>query len=650
MCGIAGFIDLRSALCAEELGAAARRMGDAIAHRGPDDAGTWVDARVGSALVHRRLSVVDLSEEGHQPMTSASGRFIIVFNGEIYNYDSLRREIESSGQAPAWRGHSDTEVLLAACEVWGIDEAIRRCNGMFAIAIWDAQERALFLVRDRMGEKPLYYGWMGSVFMFGSELKALEVHSEFNGRLDTRAISAYLRLGYVPGPASIYEGIHKLDPGSIARIAVREGTLRMAAKRYWELPVPCSQPRDDPQAVVEELHRLLKEAVKARMHADVPLGAFLSGGIDSSAIVALMQECATQPVHTYSIGFEDKQHNEAQHAAEVARMLGTVHEEFCMTAQDALATVADLPTLYDEPFADSSQVPTFLLSKLTRRHVTVALSGDGGDELFGGYVRYLKARTLERAYGTVPLPLRRALARGLKRIATPNWDRLVALGPKSLSVMLRSDRMSKLADVLALHGYKEMYGVLVSQWPDPHTIAPDLPSRPWEAGSEDIESGIADAASWMMFRDQMTYLPDDILVKLDRATMAVALEARVPFLDHRVVEFAARLPPSFKVRGRQGKWALRQVLYRYVDRRAVDRPKQGFAVPLGPWLRGPLREWAEELLSEPALAAGGIFDPVAVRRTWAAHLSERESHSHRLWVVLMMQAWQRRIRVRLAGG
>lgn len=643
MCGIAGVIDRRPGRGSQELRAAARRMGDAIAHRGPDDSGIWTDDSAGVALAHRRLSIVDLSSEGHQPMLSASGRFVMVLNGEIYNYADLRREIDTSGRAPGWRGHSDTEVLLAACEAWGIEEAIRRSNGMFAIAIWDRHERELALIRDRMGEKPLYYGWSGDVFMFGSELKALEVHPQFTGQLDLCAVSSYLGRGYVPWPSSIYAGIKKLEPASIARIAAGRDRSRETATRYWELPVPRPQPQHTAQEAVEQLTELLRSAVKARMHADVPLGAFLSGGIDSSAIVALMQECAAQPVHTYSIGFEDRQHNEAGHAAAVATRLGTRHEEFCVTAKDALAIIPDLPVLYDEPFADSSQIPTLLLSRLTRRSVTVALSGDGGDELFGGYVRYLKGRMLERMYRTVPRPLRRLAASGLKRVARPGWDRLVALGPEGLAVALRSDRIGKLADVLAVRGCREMYETLISQWPDPQVIAPGLPPLPGRGVAGDGDSGI-DPVSWMMFRDQMTYLPDDILVKVDRASMAVALEARVPFLDHRVVEFAARLPLHLKIRGGQGKWALRQVLYRYVDRRVVERPKQGFAIPLGTWLRGPLREWAEEHLSASALLASGMLDAAAVRRAWVAHQSGRENHANRLWVVLMLQAWLRKVR------
>lgn len=619
-------------------------MSNELAHRGPDDAGIWIDDSAGVALVHRRLSIVDLSNEGHQPMMSASGRFIITLNGEIYNYADLRREIETSGRAPRWRGHSDTEVLLAACEAWGIDEAMKRSNGMFAIAIWDRRDRELILIRDRMGEKPLYYGWSGDVLIFGSELKALEVHPRFSGRLNMGAVSSYIKRGYVPGPSSIYAGIRKLEQASIVRIAAGGAQCREVTTRYWELPVPRPQNQDAPQAVVERLAELLRSAVKLRLHADVPLGAFLSGGIDSSTIVALMQECAIQPVHTYSIGFEDRQHNEAKYASEVARILGTRHEEFCVTAKDALATIPDLPVVYDEPFADSSQIPMILLSKLTRRGVTVALSGDGGDELFGGYVRYLKAQTLELAYRRIPRSVRRLMASGLRHLARSNWDRFVTRGPASLAMALRSDRISKLADVLAVRDYREMYDVLISQWLDPEAIAPALPLVPRHRDADQNSAGIDNAVLWMMFRDQMTYLPDDILVKVDRASMAVALEARVPFLDHRVVEFAAGLPLSLKIRRGQGKVLLRQVLYRYLDSRVVDRPKQGFAVPLGAWLRGPLREWAEELLSQSALLDCGIFDVAAVRRVWAVHQSGRHNHAHRLWVALMLQAWLRKKR------
>jgi asparagine synthase (glutamine-hydrolysing) len=645
VCGIAGFIDRQAGASKEGLSKAARAMARAIAHRGPDDEDVWVDPAAGVALGHRRLSIVDLSAEGHQPMASRSGRFVTVFNGEIYNYMDLRRELDRLGASPPWRGHSDTEVLLAACEAWGVERAIQCSNGMFAIAIWDCAERQLLLVRDRMGEKPLYYGWQGDLFLFGSELKALEAHEAFSGTLDQRAISAYLRFGYVPAPLSIYGGIHKLEPGTIVSIPARGGRGSETIRRYWQVPFPEAAGEGvDLGSTVDELHQLLKTAVKSRMHADVPLGAFLSGGIDSSTVAALMQDAGEGTVHTYSIGFEDKRHNEAVHAAAVARTLGTQHEELYVTPGDALEIVPQLPRLYDEPFADSSQIPTYLLSKLTRRHVTVALSGDAGDELFGGYVRYLQANRLLKLYRAVPWAARCMLAAGLRGVARPLWDKLCLLGPKSLAVAYPASRLVKLAEVVRLGNYRQMYARLVSQWVDPLLIAPELP--PWPTVIDD--AALAERSNgplpWMMYLDQVTYLPDDILVKVDRASMAVGLEARVPFLDHRVVEFAARLPLRAKIRGSQGKWALRQILYRYVDRKLVERPKQGFGVPLAEWLRGPLRPWAEDLLSESALLSSGLLSPRPIRRAWLAHQSGRENHQHALWVILMLQAWLRRAR------
>lgn len=643
MCGIVGFFDCNLGEAAEDLAATARAMARAISHRGPDDEGVWVDAAAGVALGHRRLSIIDLSEEGHQPMASHSGRFVGVFNGEIYNYGELREELDRLGAAPRWRGHSDTEVLLAACEAWGVERAIQRSNGMFAIAIWDSVDRQLLLARDRMGEKPLYYGWQGEVFLFGSELKALEAYRGFSASLDARAISAYLRFGYVPTPLSIYEGVRKLAPGVIMSIPARGGQGSETSRRYWQVPFPnAGRERVDLTATVDELHQLLKTAVRSRMHADVPLGAFLSGGIDSSTVAALMQDAGGGRVHTYSIGFEDKRHNEAVHAAAVARILGTQHEELYVTSGDALEVVPHLPRLYDEPFADSSQIPTYLLSKLTRRHVTVALSGDAGDELFGGYVRYLQAERLARIYRTVPRAARSMVAAALRRVAGPFWDKLCLLGPKSLGVALSASRLTKLADVVGLPNYREMYGRLVSQWADSLLVAPGLPVWPTALEDADLAARSGGPLPWMMYLDQVTYLPDDILVKVDRASMAVGLEARVPFLDHRVVEFAAGLPLMAKIRGSQGKWALRQILYRYVDRKLVERPKQGFGIPLAEWLRGPLRPWAEDLLAESALLSSGFLSPGPIRRAWLAHQRGRENHQYALWVILMLQAWLKR--------
>lgn len=644
MCGIAGFVHLRSSRALDERAAVGKAMADAMVHRGPDDDGVWVEREGGVVLAHRRLSIVDLSRAGHQPMASGSGRFIVVFNGEIYNDKELRKDLEVAGTSPLWRGHSDTETLLAACEAWGVEDAIKRANGMFAIAIWDSRKKELVLVRDRMGEKPLYYGWWGEVFLFASELKALRAYPSFAAKLDERAVSAYLRFGYVPAPLSIYEGIRKLQPGEMVAISAAGGREGERRHRYWRVPLPDSVGQIDPRSAIDELHDLLKVAVRSRMHADVPLGAFLSGGIDSSTVAALMQDAGEGRVRTYSIGFEDRVHNEAVHAAAVAEALGTGHEELYVTARDALDVVPDLPQMYDEPFADSSQIPTYLLSKFTRRHVVVALSGDAGDELFGGYTRYLQARRMQCLYGTVPLSVRRLMAAGLSGVAGPLWDRACALGPRGLGVALSSDRLGKLAEVVKARGCGEMYAQLVSHWHDPPLRGYMLPKWLAPLDRSALADQIGEPITWMMYLDSIMYLPDDILVKLDRASMAVSLEARVPFLDHRVVEFAARLPVTLKVRRGQGKWILRQVLYRYLDRRLVERPKQGFAVPMAAWLRGPLRDWAEDLLARSALLESGMLNPEPIRKAWRDHVSGQGNHHHRLWVILMLQAWLRRVR------
>ena len=499
------------------------------------------------------------------------------------------------------------------------------------------------LIRDRMGEKPLYYGWMGNALVFGSELKAIEAYPGFSGKIDTRAVSAYLRFGCVPAPLSIYEEVSKLEAGEIVSVSLNLGRASERKLRYWRVPIPRpSSLSVDVATTVDQCHEILKRAVRSRMQADVPLGAFLSGGIDSSTVTALMNDTGQGRVRTYSIGFEEKQHNESVYAAAVAKALGTQHEEMYVTAQDALHVVPDLPYLYDEPFADSSQIPTYLLSKLTRRHVTVALSGDGGDELFGGYTRYMQARRLQVLYGTVPLAMRRMIAAVLKGLDNPSWDRACALAPRGFGVALSSDRLGKFADVVRLGGYREMYGHLVTHWRKPEFPGPTLPAWLTPLDDETLANAIPDPTSWMMYLDSVMYLPDEILVKVDRASMAASLETRVPFLDHRVVEFAVGLPQSLKIRRGQGKWILRQVLYRYLDRKLVERPKQGFAIPIASWLRGSLRDWAEGLLSRSALSESGLLDPDPILKAWRAHVSGRENHHYRLWVILMLQSWLRR--------
>ena len=632
MCGLTGFWE-RGGFAAETAASVARRMADRIVSRGPDDAGVWVDAPAGIALAHRRLSVIDLSPAGHQPMRSAAERFVIVFNGEVYNHLELRRELEQASGTIAWRGHSDTESLLAGFDAWGIEATIKRAVGMFAFAAWDQRERSLTLGRDRMGEKPLYYGWQGdgdtAAFLFGSELKALRAHPRFANRLDRDSICMLLRHSCIPAPYSIYQNIHKLPPGHL--LVLHDGARREILRPYWSLAEVIAAGRANrmdcsPDEAVTALETHLSQAVAAQMLSDVPLGAFLSGGIDSSTIVALMQAQSARPVKTFSIGFAEDQYNEAVHAKAVARHLGTDHTEAYVTPQEAMDVIPRLPHLYDEPFADSSQIPTFLVSQLARRHVTVALSGDAGDELFGGYSRYAKAASLRARLPQRPGPLR--------------WlGRCLAASMQRIDPSPRRDAWQQLHDMLSARSHAQFYLPRVSHWKRPADLVIDAreplslitdPSRTFESPCL-YES--------MMALDSLTYLPDDILVKVDRAAMAVSLETRVPMLDHRVVEFAWRLPMSLKVRAGQAKWILRQVLHKYVPPALVERPKMGFGVPMDIWLRGPLRDWAEGLLSEERLRREGYLRPQPIRRIWRDHLSGRRDWQYHLWDVLMFQSW-----------
>jgi asparagine synthase (glutamine-hydrolysing) len=630
-------------------------MAEMLRHRGPDDDGAFVDPAAGLALGFRRLSILDLSQDGHQPMSSPSERYVIVFNGEIYNYRTLRTELEGSGHR--WRGHSDTEVMLAGIERWGFTEAVRRFNGMFAIAVWDRHRRELHLARDRMGEKPMYYGWSGGVLLFGSELKALRAHPRFDAEIDRDALALYFRHNYINAPYSIYRGIFKLPPASIVTFSADRPGLLPQPRAFWSVRKAAEEgvrnlfPGSDAEAV-EELDRLLRDAVKIRMEADVPLGAFLSGGIDSSTVVALMQAQSARPVKTFSIGFHEPGYDEAPFAKEVAAHLGTDHTELYVAPEEARAVIPLLPTLYDEPFSDSSQVPTFLVSRLARQQVTVSLSGDGGDELFGGYPRYVQAADAWRSLQRVPAAARRGGARALRIMPPAAWTAIArTLGPV-LPARLRSrnpgDRLQKIAQVAGLRSAEELYRGMVSHWADPAAIV---------VGATEPRTELDDPARWarlpefldrMMYLDAVTYLPGDILAKLDRASMGVSLEGRVPLLDHRVVEFAWRIPHSLKMRRGEEKWILRQVLNRYVPRPLVDRPKMGFGIPVGEWLRGPLRPWGEDLLSSAALSEGGILRPAPIRQAWAEHLSGARDWQYRLWDVLVFQAWRRELTGRTA--
>ncbi len=649
MCGIVGFLTAGMSKNASSQ-VYVTAMAESIKSRGPDDSGVWTDDERGIALGHRRLSIVDLSPAGHQPMESRSGRYLMVYNGEIYNHMECRAALTAAGETFSWRGHSDTESLLAGFEVWGIQSTIERCIGMFAFAVWDRQTRTLTLGRDRLGEKPLYYGWQGmgslSTFLFGSELKALKAYPTFDAGIDRDALCLLMRHSYIPAPYSIYQGINKLEPGCLLSVSLAQPEPKIV--RYWSAASVAVYSCDasftgSPGQAVDRLEELLKSAVQLQMAADVPLGAFLSGGIDSSTVVALMQTQASRPVKTFTIGFNEKGYNEAAHAKAIAVYLGTDHTELYVSPQQALNVIPQLPSLYCEPFSDSSQIPTFLVSQLARQQVTVSLSGDAGDELFCGYNRYLLADKLWKKLSVLPTSSRRLVARGLTVLSPYQWDSLLSpiqgCFPKSLQQVNWGGKLHKAAGVLAAGSVNELYLGLVSHWDDPASVVIGGNEPPTLlAGNAPALDGLDDIQR-MMALDTLTYLPDDILVKVDRAGMGVSLEGRVPFLDHRVVEFAWSLPQNMKLRDGMGKWVLRQVLYRHVPKELIERPKMGFGVPIGDWLRGPLRDWAENLLDEARLRREGYFQPAPIRQKWAEHLSNTRNWQYHLWDVLMFQAW-----------
>jgi len=644
MCGLAGFLSEKQIESADGL---LQSMAGCISHRGPDASGYWHDDAAGVGLAHRRLSILDLSEAGSQPMHSPSGRFVIVFNGEIYNHNDIRQRLQASSPiALAWRGHSDTETLLAGFDSLGIQATIEMAIGMFAFALWDRQTGTLTLGRDRLGEKPLYYGWQGGTFLFGSELKAMRAHPAFKAEVSRGALSLFMRHAYIPAPYSIYEGISKLPPGCLLSVSRRE--REPVFSRYWSGAAVAEGGVANPYAgsdgqAVDEFEALLKDAVGRQMVADVPLGAFLSGGIDSSTVVALMQAQSSRPVKTFTIGFHEEGYNEAEHALAVANHLGTDHTELYVTAAQAMGVIARLPALYDEPFADSSQIPTFLVSQLARQHVTVSLSGDAGDELFCGYNRYQLTHKLWRKLSHIPLPLRQLLAKALTSVSPDAWNRIAGavepVLPRMARVAQPGDKLHKGAGVLASESADDLYLGLVSQWQDPAEVVINGPEPSTQlSGNSPSLTGLDDVQR-MMALDLLTYLPDDILAKVDRAAMGVSLETRVPFLDHRIVEWAWRLPQAMKLREGQSKWILRQVLYRHVPRELIERPKRGFSVPVDAWLRGPLRSWAESLLDESRLKKEGYFHPGPIRQKWREHLSGRRNWQYQLWNVLMFQMW-----------
>lgn len=647
MCGLAGI--LRSDACRmEELECAVQRMIAPLTHRGPDDSGVWTDALAGVALGFRRLAIIDLTPHGHQPMHSLSGRYTAVFNGEVFNHGRLRAELERDGFA--FRGRSDTEVILAAFERWDIAAATRRFIGMFAIAVWDAETRSLSLVRDRLGVKPLFVSARPGMVAFGSELKALVAVPSFDRALNPDALTDYLRYLYVPAPQTIYRSAFKLLPGHILTISDPWQPLP-PSESYWSAEEVARHgianrfTGSDADAT-DELQELLSDAVRLRMEADVPLGALLSGGIDSSTVVALMQSAASRPVKTFSVAFDVADYNEAHHAARVARHLGTDHTELLVTGEDALGVVPRLADIFDEPHADVSQIPAFLVCALARHKVTVALSGDGGDEVFGGYNRYTYGERLLNRLARVPHRARHLVAAGIGYVPPRSWAAVTrVLSPVVPSLRrhpLAAERLQKVRRLLGLSSPSQMYRSLVSAWQDPEQLV--IRGRVQEGTLERTFSrmDVPRLIDRMMLADQLTYLPDDQLAKVDRVSMAVSLEVRVPFLDHRLVEFAWTLPPAMKVRDGQGKWLLRQVLHRLVPKDIIERPKQGLSVPLAAWLRGPLRSWAEDLLSADRLDRDGVLHAPPIRQAWTSLLSGQGNWAQPLWGVLLFQQWRRR--------
>jgi asparagine synthase (glutamine-hydrolysing) len=643
MCGIVGLLD--RSLSPQRAIQLVRHMATALGHRGPDDEGVWNDPECEITLAHRRLAIVDLSPAGHQPMFSADGRQVITFNGEIYNHAAIRANLES--EAPQdWRGHSDTEVLLSAIHHWGLKAALDQCVGMFAFALWDRKKKSLTLARDRIGEKPLYYARIGHSFVFASELKALYLHPAWAQNVDRNSLALLMRHGYVPAPYTIFKGIYKLRPGHV--LMLEQGAEEPRTEVYWSAFAAAERGRatpfsGTPEQAVDELDSLLGQSLDGQMMADVPLGAFLSGGIDSSTIVALMQSKSSQPIRTFTIGFNVAGYNEAEHAKKVAKHLGTNHTELYVTEQEALEVIPNLPKVYCEPFADPSEIPTYLISQLARRDVKVSLSGDAGDELFSGYTRYGLTERLWSRLSIVPRGLR-GVAANMATLPSPAlYDRLanplMQLMPKRQRQDRIGDKIHKAAGILSLQTVDEVYQRLCSQWSSPENFV--IGSQPYPSMHSGLEPlpHLSGSVERMMYIDMMSYLPDDILVKVDRAAMAVGLETRVPLLDHRIVEFAFTLPLAISRREGTTKWPLRQLLYRHVPKSLIDRPKMGFGIPIDSWLRGVLRDWAEDLLNESRLRREGYFRPEPIRQAWDDHLSGRRNNQYLLWNILMFQAW-----------
>ncbi len=636
MCGIAGFLNYRK----KDAQSILHSMVMQLRHRGPDGKGVWLDLDHGVGFAHARLAIQDLSLAGHQPMISPCERYCLVFNGEIYNHLVLRASLEQEGGHFDWEGHSDTETLLAALRHWGLEKTLQQLNGMFAFALWDSQEKSLFLARDRMGEKPLYYGHNNGVFLFSSDLKAFKSHPQWQPEIDRDALTLFMRYSNIPAPRSIYKGIKKL-PAAHFVVITQSGHQVSEPQCYWDLVSIAEQENvaTDSSMLVNELDALLRDAVKSRMASDVPLGAFLSGGIDSTIVAALMQAQSSKPIKTFTIGFNEQGYNEAIHAKGVAKHLGTDHTELYVTPEEAMAAIPRLPTIWSEPFSDSSQIPTLLVSQLAREHVTVSLSGDGGDELFCGYSRYTQGYQIWAKLQFLPLPARQFIGSLMQIFPGASVEYLMKFLPKRVQVAHFADRLPKFGDVIKQKSAEGYYQNIISNWKSPDRLVLGATEPQTIFNYPEQYPKLTDFREQMMYLDSMTYLPDDILTKVDRASMAVSLEARVPLLDHRVVEFAWRVPMSLKYKDGKGKWLLREVLYKYVPRELMERPKMGFGVPIDDWIRGPLRGWAESLLDEKRIREEGFFDPNPIRKMWQEHISGKRRWHYCLWDVLMFQAW-----------
>ncbi len=642
MCGISGFVDPDKSTSKDKLLDVISRMTDTISHRGPDDSGVWVDKSKGIALGHRRLSIMDVSQSGHQPMETRCGRYIIIFNGEIYNYRAIRNKIDNESESISWQGNSDTEVMLAAISRWGLSRALKEFVGMFAFALFDKAGEILYLVRDRIGEKPLYYGWSSGIFLFGSELKPFRAHPAWRGDIDRDVLGLYFRNNYIPAPYSIYKNIFKLPPGTILALNINRLAAYELPKpdQYWSLLDIAQKGINNPfegddQEAISELDKYLKEAISGQMISDVPLGAFLSGGVDSASIVALMQSLSSKPIRTFTIGFHDKAYDEASYARPVAEYIGTDHTEACITPGDCISVIPKLPALYDEPFADSSQIPTFLVCYMARQSVAVSLSGDGGDEVFLGYNRHIHLDRLQRVFKRIPLPLKKLISTSLDTLPASLTE--FFLRKKKYGIL--ADQVQKTAGIIAKRDPSEMYQNLTQFWNYPGEIVLDSKERQSLLTDKMLWPDFANLLHKIMYIEQMTSLPDCMLVKVDRAAMGLGLEMRVPFLDHRLVEFSWRLPLIMKYRNGLSKWILRQILYKHVPRYLIERPKSGFSIPIDVWLKGPLRDWVEDLLDETRLKNQGYLNVNMVRAKWFEHLEGKKKWQQHLWSVLMFEEW-----------